>query len=161
MPTKQAALFALCEKGNHFYGLKELDRALYYYSLAINKGYDGMQIIQRAQRLKEQGVKPKPAIDIGRARRLVKGLRQDHLRQYVFVKANYPERLITSLTALITCTLEPKSYKVEETPEQVAFLQDGKPVMVFEKKDAKNDRPCMQFFWEMEKYYKTEVADGA
>ncbi|MEX2681782.1 MAG: hypothetical protein Q6373_009280 [Candidatus Sigynarchaeota archaeon] len=152
--NKTANLFALCEKGNHFYGLKEYDRALYYYEQAINKGYDGLQIIQRAQRLKEQGIKPKPAIDIGRARRLIKGLRQDHLRQFVFVKANYPDRLIASLKALINCTIEPKAYKIEETPEQVNFFQEGKPVMVFEKKDARNNRPCMQFFWEMEKYMK-------
>lgn len=152
--NKAAALFALCEKGNHFYGLKELDRALYYYNMAINKGYDGLQIIQRAQRLKEQGVKPKPPIDVGHARRIIKGLRQEYLRQFVFVKANYPDRLITSLNALIQCTLDPKAYKIEQTPEQVNFLQDGKAVMVFEKKDEKDNQPCMQFFWEMEKYYK-------
>jgi hypothetical protein len=153
MTTKEAALFALCEKGNHYYGLKELDRALYYYNMAMNRGYGGLQIIQRAQRLKEQGIMPKPPIDIGRARRLIKGLRQEYLRQFLFVKANYPERLMTSLKSLINCTLDPKAYKIEETPEQINFLQDGKPVMIFEKK-GKNNHPAMQFFWEIEKYYK-------
>ena len=38
-------LFDLCEKGNHFYKLKELDRALFYYNMALSKGYEGLQII--------------------------------------------------------------------------------------------------------------------
>lgn len=152
-------LFALCEKGNHFYGVKELDRALYYYDLAIQRGYGGLQIIQRAQRLKDQGIKPRPAIDLGKARAIIK-IRQEDWRQFIFVKANYVDRLVTSLKAIINCTIEQSSFKVEDTPGQVNFLEKSKPVMIFQKKDAKNLKPCMQYFTEMEKYYKNEVADG-
>ncbi|HME52909.1 MAG TPA: hypothetical protein VKM55_11875 [Candidatus Lokiarchaeia archaeon] len=152
-------LFALCEKGNHFYGIKELDRALYYYDLAIQKGYGGLQIIQRAQRLKDQGIKPRPGIDVGKARAIIK-LRQEDWRQFIFVKANYVNKLMASLKAIINCTIEKGSFKVEDTPQQINFLEKSKPVMIFPKKDANNLRPCMQYFTEMEKYYKTEIADG-
>nr|MDO8111375.1 hypothetical protein [Candidatus Sigynarchaeota archaeon] len=157
--SKDAQLFLLCEKGNHHYGLKEYDRALYYYDLAIQKGYGGLQIIQRAQRLKEQGIKAKPPIDIGKARKIVK-FRQEDWKQFIFVKANYPERLVTSLKSIINCTIDQKAFTIEETLQQVNFLENGKPVMIFEKKDAMNNRPGMQYFTELEKYYKTEVVDG-
>nr|MDO8117068.1 hypothetical protein [Candidatus Sigynarchaeota archaeon] len=119
-------IFALCEKGNHFYNINEFDRALYYYNMALLKGYDGLQIIQRAQRLKDQGVVPKPPIDVGKARKLIR-VRQEDWRQYVFVKANYPDKLTASLNTIIKCTLEPKTFSMQEDKQQVMFLQDKKP----------------------------------
>jgi len=76
------------------------------------------------------------------------------------VKANYVDKLMASLKTIINCTIEKASFKVEDSPQQISFLEKAKPVMIFPKKDAKNLRPCMQYFTEMEKYYKTEVADG-
>ena len=152
-------LFDLCEKGNHFYKLKEYDRALYYYDLALNKGYDGLQIIKRAQRLKEMGVVPKPAINVGRARRLVR-IRQEAHKQFVFIKANYPDVLVVSLKKLITCTLDADKYAVEQEGKEILFKKDGKPMMSFIMKDENNLRVTFQYFWEMEKYYKTTIVDG-
>ncbi len=152
-------IFALCEKGNHFYNINEFDRALYYYNMALLKGYDGLQIIQRAQRLKDQGVVPKPPINVGKARKLIR-VRQEDWRQYVFIKANYPDRLLTSLNAITRCTLDPASFSVQEDKQQVTFLQEKKPAMIFHKKDDKILRVTFQYFTEMEKYYKTTVIDG-
>ncbi|MFX0099014.1 MAG: hypothetical protein ACFFCS_05490 [Candidatus Hodarchaeota archaeon] len=152
-------LFDFVVKGNHFYKLGELDRALFYYNMALAKGYDGLQVIKRAQKLKDEGVKPKPPIHVGKAKKLI-GIKQETLRQFVFVKANYPEVLIKSLNILITCTLEPDSYSVEQDDEQVRLLKDGKPAMVFLKKDKLNNYPGCQYISEMEKYKKTQVVDG-
>lgn len=152
-------LFDLCEKGNHFYKLGELDRALFYYNMALSKGYDGLQIIKRAQKLKDDGVNPKPPIHVGKAKKLI-GIRQEFLRQFVFVKANYPDVLIKSLETLITCTLEPDAYAIEQDDDQVRVLKDGKPALVFLKKDKLNNYPGYQYISEMEKYKKTQVVDG-
>ncbi|MHA1792224.1 MAG: hypothetical protein ACTSVI_06230 [Promethearchaeota archaeon] len=152
-------LFDLCERGNHYYNTKEYDRALYYYNLAINKGYDGLQIIQRAQRLKDMGVVPKPPIDVGKARQVIK-IKQEDWRQFVFVKANYPEKLIASLKSLVKCTIKPSTHDVENTEQVIYFKTENVPVMMFLYKDKKNMKTTCQFITEMEKYYKTTIVDG-
>lgn len=152
-------LFALCEKGNHFYNLKELDRALYYYNTALAKGYDGIQILQRAQRLKDMGVTPRPPIDTGKARRVVR-VRQEAWRQVVFVKANYPDRLLKSLETITSCTLEPSSFSIRDGADAVEFLEHKKPVMTFLKRGKNGNHVTMQYFTEMEKYQKVQVVDG-
>jgi hypothetical protein len=138
---------------------KEMDRALYYYNLALAKGYDAAQVLQRAQRLKDAGVQPKPPISVGKARHAIH-LRQEPWCQFVFVKANYPDRLVASLNKIITCTIDPKLYKVETSDGEIKYLETGKPAMIFQKKDAKNLRVTYQYFTEMEKYTKTETVDG-
>ncbi|MHA1682314.1 MAG: hypothetical protein ACTSUE_15360 [Promethearchaeota archaeon] len=152
-------LFDLCERGNHFYNTKEYDRALYYYDMAIQKGYDGLQIIQRAQRLKGMGVVAKPPIHVGKAMHLIR-VKQEVWRQIVFVKGNYPEKLLISLEAYKGCVIDKGSYTVDEDDRRVRFMKAGKPVMEFKKVDGKNNKVTCQVFTEMEKYYKTKVIDG-
>ncbi|MHA1699755.1 MAG: hypothetical protein ACTSWN_13000 [Promethearchaeota archaeon] len=151
-------LFELCEKGNHFYNLGEYDRALYYYELAINKGYDGLQIIQRAQRLKDQGIISKPPIHVGKARRVVRTIQEPH-KQYIFVKANYPDRLIKSLETLIQCTQSPRDYKIQKDEQKIQFLHGNDVLMIFPYRDKKNLHVIGQYFTEIEKYYKIQKMD--
>lgn len=152
-------LFDLCERGNHFYKLKEYDRALYYYDMAIQRGYDGLQIIQRAQRLKQQGIKAKPPIHIGKAK-AASGIRQEPWRQLVMVKANYPSRLVDSLEQYKECTLDPDQFETRVEEDTIFFTENGTPVMEFIKLDEMNLQVTCQYFTEMEKYFKVKIVDG-